>query len=91
MLKSYAAEKIMQIMKKTAVEFVSVESSVYPILSLSGSAPGDVRWYPSLALGSCSRLQVIHNLWLSHSDLAGPHYFALLGFHQPWTQVWFSE
>ena len=52
MLKSYAAEKIMQIMKKTAVEFVSVESSVYPILSLSGSAPGDVRWCPSLALGN---------------------------------------
>ena len=45
MLKSYAGEKIMQIMKKTVVEFISM-------FSLSGSAPGDIRWYPSLALGS---------------------------------------
>ena len=45
MLKSYAGEKIIQIMKKTTVEFIS-------LFSLSGSAPGDVRWCPSLALGS---------------------------------------
>ena len=32
MLKSYAGEKIIQIMKKTMVEFVSVVSSVYHCL-----------------------------------------------------------
>ena len=51
MLKSYAGEKITQIMKKTMVGFVSAESSVCHCL-LSGSNPGDVRWCPSLGLGS---------------------------------------
>ena len=50
MLKSYAEEKIAQIMKKTVVEFVS-------LFSLFGSTLGDVRWSPILALGSLSRLQ----------------------------------
>ena len=32
MLKSYSGEKIMQIMKKTAMEFIFIESSVYHCL-----------------------------------------------------------
>ena len=40
-------------MKKNKVEFVSAESSVcLPLSSSSGSAPGNVSWCPSLALGS---------------------------------------
>ena len=44
-VKTYAGEKITQIMKKSMVEFIS-------LFSLSGSAPGNIRWCPSLALGS---------------------------------------
>ena len=44
-VKSYAGEKIPQIMKKTMVEFVS-------LFSLFRSDPSDVKWCPSVALGS---------------------------------------
>ena len=44
-------KKIMQIMKKNEVGFISAESSVCLLSSPSGFVP-DVSWYPSLALGS---------------------------------------
>ena len=47
MLKSYAVEKIMQIMKKSMVEFISAESSVYlfldPHLVMSGGVQSGPR------------------------------------------------
>ena len=42
-LKSYARKKILQIMKKTTVAFVSVASCIYHCSFLSGSSPGNVR------------------------------------------------
>ena len=51
MLKSYAGEEMMQIVKKTGGTGLS-RIQCLPLFSLSGSAPGDVRWCPSLALGS---------------------------------------
>ena len=52
MLKSYAGEKVSQIMEKTMVDFVSVASSIYHCFFLAESTSGDVRWCLSLALGS---------------------------------------
>ena len=52
MLKSFAGKIIIiQIMKKTKVEFISAELYLPPS-STSESAPGNVRWCCSLALGS---------------------------------------
>ena len=50
-----------------------------PLSSLSGSAPGDVRGCPSLALVSL-RLPAIHSLWLSPAGLAGPPLFCSASF-----------
>ena len=51
MLESYAGKKILQIMKKTTVSFLSVASCIYHCIFLSGSASGDVRCWPCLILG----------------------------------------
>ena len=50
MSKSYAGLKTMQMLKKNKVEFISEKSSV--CLLSSGSVSGNVRWCPSVALGS---------------------------------------
>ena len=76
----------MPIMKKTVVQFISVKSNAYHCLLFLNSPLGGVQVWPYEA---CSRLQVIYSLWLSLSDLAGPHYSVLLYFHQPWAQEWF--
>ena len=89
MVKGYAGEKIMQIMKKTTVEFISVESSVYHYLLFQDPSlvmsDGVLVW----PLAACLRLQVTHSLWLSPSDLAGPHCSVLPAFHQLRAQEWF--
>ena len=76
-------------MKMTMVEFISVKSSVYHCLFFQGLAlvmsDGVLAWL----WAACTRLQAIHSLWLSPSDLAGSHSSALLAFHQPRDQEWF--
>ena len=52
MLENHEGEKILQIVEKITVDFLSVASSIYHCVFLSGSTSGDVRWYPSLVLGS---------------------------------------
>ena len=51
MLKSYAGEEMMQIVKKTGGTGLS-RIQCLPLSSLSGSAPGDVRWCPGVAVGN---------------------------------------
>ena len=51
MLKTYAGEKISQIMEQTTVDFVLVASSIYHCF-LFLDLPLVARWCPSLALGS---------------------------------------
>ena len=89
MLKSYAGQKMKQIMKETVVEFISVVSSVYHCLLFLDPplvmSDGVLVW----PLAACLRLQVTHSLWLSPSDLAGPHCSVLPAFHQPRAQEWF--
>ena len=69
------------IMKKTMVEFVSVEPSVYHCLLILDPplvmSDGVLVW----PYAACLRVQVIHSLWLSQ-DLAGPHCTAQPAFHQ---------
>ena len=88
MLKSYAGEKIIQIIKKTMVEFISVESSVFHCLLFQDLllVMSDVVlvWLEA----DCSRLLVICSLWLFPADLVGPHCYALLAFHKPRAQEW---
>ena len=71
------------IMKKTMVEFVSVEPSVYHCLLILDPplvmSDGVLVW----PYAACLRVQVIHNLWLSPFDLACPFCSALPDFHQP--------
>ena len=75
MLKSYAGEKITPIMKKTVVEFISVESRVYHCL-LFLNLPLLVSYgVPVWLQFAFSRLHVIHSLWLSPSGFAGPPLF----------------
>ena len=69
MLKSYAGKKIMQTLKKTAVELVSVECSVYHCLlfvDLLLVMPDGILVQLQAA---CQRLRVIPSLWLSPSVL----------------------
>ena len=56
MLRGYAREEIMQIMKKTMVEFISVLPSIYYCLLFLDLATGDVRWCLSLAVGSLFKI-----------------------------------
>ena len=44
----------MQTMKKTMVEIIFVASSIYHCVLFLHLPSGDVRWYPSAALGSLS-------------------------------------
>ena len=82
-------KKIMQIMKKNKVEFISAEFTVFLLSSPSRSISGKVRWYPSLALGTHFKTTRDHNLWPSPSGLAGPCCSARLAFYQHNTQGWF--
>ena len=60
-----------------------------PLSFLSGSAPGNVRWCPSLALGSLFKTISDPQSVTAASDLSGPHFSALPAFHQPTVQEWF--
>ena len=51
MLKSYVGKKILQIMEKTTVDFISVVSSVTTVF-LFWNVSGDVRCWPCLTLGT---------------------------------------
>ena len=80
MLKSYAGEKITQIMK-SVVEFITAESSVYHRLLLQDLVivPGN-RWRPSLALGSlfkttCDPQSVVVSFRFGWSPLFCPSSF----------------
>ena len=67
MLKNYAGKKILQIMGKTTVDFISIASSIYHcffFLDLPLVMSGDV---PVWSQGACSRLPEIYCLWLTPS------------------------
>ena len=80
-----AGEKVTQVMKKTMVEFISIEPRIYlldlPLVMLDGVL---VKSYTAH-----SRLQVTHCLWPPPPDLVDPHCSALLSFPHPRAREWF--
>ena len=52
MLENHEGEKILQIVEKITVDFLSVASSIYHCFFFPDPPLSDVRWCPRLALGS---------------------------------------